>query len=253
MKTNLLLTGGSIALGIFALCVKVPVKHEPIIEPIVLDNTNFLSKIMIPGLIGMVEFYSPDSVNCSAMDTVMENIARRFEYKALIGKVDIDQNSALRSDFNIQTVPIFVFLNSGQKIRQMKNVVPGDSLAGVIDSLILAEPKYAVTLDSSNFSTMIDVPGLIAMVEFYQDSCQYCRMMDTVVKRIARQYKDTALIAKVDALNDIPLQTKFNISTTPTFIFFNSDSLARRITVRKDRIITGDTLTRILDSLLSAR
>jgi thioredoxin 1 len=111
-------------------------------------------------------------------------------------------------------------------------------------------PESVTKLDSANFVKAINVPGLIAMVDFFFSPCDSCKGMDKTVEKLAQNYKEKALIGKANILeNNAFFRDSFSIHFNPTFVFFNGGNEARRILgVDKD-----DSLTAIFDSLLGSQ
>ncbi len=80
---------------------------------ILLTEENFESMVEVPGRITMVYFYLFDCPSCIAVEEMVENLASRFSGKALVGKVDCDEEYALVDTYDPRTVPRFIFLKEG--------------------------------------------------------------------------------------------------------------------------------------------
>lgn len=67
------------------------------------------------------------------------------------------------------------------------------------------------------------------LVDFWSPTCPPCRKLGPVIEKLADQYKDRAIVAKVN-VNDIPeLAQKYGISSIPAVILFSNGQEAQRI------------------------
>ncbi|KAJ8613122.1 hypothetical protein CTAYLR_004808 [Chrysophaeum taylorii] len=62
--------------------------------------------------------------------------------------------------------------------------------------------------------------GLPVVVDFYSDSCGPCRMIAPVFKKVAQEYKDRAVFAKVNVATNRETSSRLRISSMPTFHFY---------------------------------
>jgi len=62
--------------------------------------------------------------------------------------------------------------------------------------------------------------GLPVVVDFYSDSCGPCRMMAPIFKKVAAEYKDTAVFVKVDTNAQYELSSRYQVRSLPTFMYF---------------------------------
>jgi thioredoxin-like negative regulator of GroEL len=108
---------------------------------VTLDKTNFASMTRVAGRVSMVEFYSPASLACQALDSSVEGIARRYGGKAVIAKVNFSQDDALKAEWDVWILPTFLFLNGGREVKRIVQPSGGDSLVMVLDSLLAPGSK----------------------------------------------------------------------------------------------------------------
>lgn len=62
--------------------------------------------------------------------------------------------------------------------------------------------------------------GLPVVVDFYSNSCGPCRMIAPVFKRIAEEYKDRVVFAKVNVETNRDTSSRLRIASMPTFHFY---------------------------------
>jgi thiol-disulfide isomerase/thioredoxin len=132
-----------------AVCGKDPVAPPAIPEGVAtLDNSNFSALTNVPGRVSMIDFYSPNSPACKAMDSSVERIAQHYKGKALVGKVVFVRDDDLAVKFDIFQLPTFLFLNGGTKARELEKPTAGTS-----ESPALIEDTLTILIDSLLTST----------------------------------------------------------------------------------------------------
>ena len=67
------------------------------------------------------------------------------------------------------------------------------------------------------------------LVEFYSDSCVPCKRMSPVLSQLEQEYPDTLKVYKVNTGYEQELVDKYEIQSTPTFIFFRGGGETSRI------------------------
>ena len=92
---------------------------------------------------------------------------------------------------------------------------------------------------------VIGFPGL-AIVDFYSDTCVPCKRMSPVLAALEGQYPEALYAVKVNVAYEKELVEKYEIRSTPTFLFFKNGQIVERFSgVRKK-----DELEQIIQSNL---
>jgi thioredoxin 1 len=84
----------------------------------------------------MVDFWASWCMPCKAMAPVIDEIASQTTGKIKVGKVDIDKNGPLASQFGIQAIPTLVIFKDG---KQVETLVGMQSKESIVQAL----SKYA--------------------------------------------------------------------------------------------------------------
>ncbi len=85
----------------------------------------------------MVDFWATWCMPCKAMAPVIDEIAEHTKGKVKVGKVDIDKNGPLASQFGVQAIPTIIIFNNGKAVETLVGM---QSKAALINAL----SKYVV-------------------------------------------------------------------------------------------------------------
>jgi thioredoxin 1 len=82
---------------------------------------------------------------------------------------------------------------------------------------------------SKDFDAFLASQTLPVLSDFWADWCGPCKMMDPVLKDLAREWKDRLKVIKVDTEKKPQIAGRFGISAIPTMILFKGGSEIHRI------------------------
>ncbi len=89
-------------------------------KPIHLNYPNF-DKVVNESLI-LVDFWAEWCAPCKAQDPILEDLAKELDGKALIGKVNVDDNRTLANRFGITSIPTMILLKNGKRVHHFAGV-----------------------------------------------------------------------------------------------------------------------------------
>ena len=105
--------------GIFwksiAYQLKIKIMADGIID---LTSENFNSTTSQKGVV-LVDFWAPWCGPCKMLGPVLAKVAAALKDKAVIAKVNVDENQELAAQFQVTSIPAMFIFKDGQPVKQL--------------------------------------------------------------------------------------------------------------------------------------
>lgn len=101
-----------------------------------ITDSNFDELITNSGKPAMIDFWAEWCGPCRQVGPFVEDIAKEFEGKAVVGKVDVDANPNITQKFGIRNIPTILFLKGGQVVDKQVGVAPKQVLVSKLQALL---------------------------------------------------------------------------------------------------------------------
>lgn len=88
-------------------------------------DANFQSDVLASDKLTVVDFWAEWCGPCRAIGPVIEALSTEYEGKVNVGKLNVDNNSNVPSQYGITSIPAVLFFKNGQ----------------IVDKLVGAQPK----------------------------------------------------------------------------------------------------------------
>nr|WP_325297514.1 thioredoxin [uncultured Dysosmobacter sp.] len=83
--------------------------------------------------LAMVDFWASWCGPCKMLSPVVETIAEEYAGKALVGKVNVDEEPELARRFGVMSIPTVVFLKNGREFDRKVGVMPAEAFTEILD------------------------------------------------------------------------------------------------------------------------
>jgi thioredoxin 1 len=84
-----------------------------------LTDSNFKKEVLESELPVLVDFWATWCAPCKMITPIVEELAKEYDNKVKIGKVDVDENPDTASRYGIMSIPTIMFFKKGKVIEQM--------------------------------------------------------------------------------------------------------------------------------------
>ena len=96
-------------------------------------KTSEFDEIMDAAPLAMVDFWASWCGPCKMLSPTVEALAEQYEGKALVGKVNVDEEPDLARRFGVMSIPTVVFLKNGREFDRKVGLMPAEAFTQVLD------------------------------------------------------------------------------------------------------------------------
>jgi thioredoxin 1 len=85
----------------------------------------------------LVDFWAEWCGPCKMIGPVVEELAADYDGKAVIGKVNVDENPAVSAKFGIRSIPTLLVFKGGEIVDKQVGAVPKGVLSSKLDAQLV--------------------------------------------------------------------------------------------------------------------
>ncbi len=80
----------------------------------------------------LLDFWAPWCAPCRMMSPVVAQLAQEYAGKAVVGKVNVEEEPELAAAFGVASIPMFVVLKGGKAAASRVGAMPKSSLEAML-------------------------------------------------------------------------------------------------------------------------
>lgn len=99
-------------------------------------DTNFKQTALEDAGVAVVDFWAPWCGPCRAIAPIIEQLAKDYEGKAVVGKVNVDDNPEVSMEYNVRSIPTILVFKNGEIVHRQVGKASKKVLADQIDAAL---------------------------------------------------------------------------------------------------------------------
>ena len=109
-------------------------------EPIHVGDATFEKAVLQSKTPVIVDFWAPWCGPCRMVAPVLEKLAKEYDGKVIVAKVNTDDNPEWAMKYGVQGIPTMLFVRNGQIVDRIVGAAPYPSIKGRLDKMITTMP-----------------------------------------------------------------------------------------------------------------
>lgn len=101
-----------------------------------LTDSNFKEQVLEKDGVTVVDFWAEWCGPCRMIGPHIEEMAKDYEGRALVAKVNVDHNPEISMKYGIRSIPTVLYLKNGEIVDKQVGATSKQVLAGKLDAIL---------------------------------------------------------------------------------------------------------------------
>jgi thioredoxin 1 len=105
-------------------------------EPVHVTDDTFEEMVLRAPVPVMVDFWAPWCGPCRMIAPIVEDLAEKYDGRAVVAKINTDENVMVASQLGIMGIPTLILFKDGREVDRVVGFAPGHTLENKLKELI---------------------------------------------------------------------------------------------------------------------
>ena len=101
-----------------------------------LSEQNFEQQVVSSDRPVLVDFWAEWCGPCHAIEPALEEVAKEYENKVVVGRINVDEHPAIASRYGVRSLPSILLFRNGEVNNQIVGAVPKSRITNLLDQNI---------------------------------------------------------------------------------------------------------------------
>lgn len=232
------------------------------ISAVIHTNQQSLDRVLQTGLPVILAFWGRNRPLDASTEGLLDRLAAEYAGKALIAKVNADDEKTVVQRFNVQQTPTLLFTKQGKPEASLVGASQEKEVKAWLHYLVNGGARPAVptptappaqtagnssdkpiTLTDANFQQIISGAGPV-LVDFWAPWCGPCRMVGPVVEQLASTFKGRAVVGKLNVDENPRTAQQYQIMSIPALYIFKNGQVVDQMVGAQPAAVLQQRLAR---------
>lgn len=102
-----------------------------------ISDSNFEQEVLKNDTPVVVDFWAPWCMPCRIVSPLIDELAKEYEGKIKVGKINVDENSDTASSYGIMSIPTVVVFKAGQPQKTIIGAQPKEVYKKNIEEMLV--------------------------------------------------------------------------------------------------------------------
>ena len=105
-------------------------------KPVTITDSNFESEVIKSNIPVLIDFWATWCGPCKAIAPIVEDLAKEYDGKIKIGKVDVDDNQQTAIKYGVRSIPTLLLFKEGKVNDMIVGAVPKMQIVKKLESAL---------------------------------------------------------------------------------------------------------------------
>jgi len=101
-----------------------------------ITDQNFDELVVKSGKVALLDFWAEWCGPCRMLTPIVNELHTEFDGRAIIGKVNVDENNGITQQYGIRNIPTLLFFKDGAVVNKVVGTTSKSKLAEILNGLL---------------------------------------------------------------------------------------------------------------------